>query len=148
MTKMKKFKCTVVSNTGTDNEQIGNSLLTANEIVSIVDGKRGGAYISIYKTAGYENITPANLKYKNAAKSWAKKAKKNDIRDTDKDGVPNATDCDPNDPNKQDFGFARPKPQLLGGYPIDNYYFVDNKYELQPNAKQDKSWLRRQKRRK
>ena len=67
--------------------------------------------------------------------------------DTDRDGVPDSTDCDPNDPTKQDFGLpTKPKPQLLGGYPVDSYYYTGTEYKLQPGAKQDKSWLKRERR--
>ena len=71
-----EFGCMVVRYTDTDNEQVGREILTADEIVAAVDARRGGTYLTVYKKAGYENLTPACLQYKGDAKDWARKVKR------------------------------------------------------------------------
>jgi len=70
------FKCMVIRHTDTDNEQTGHEGLNLDEIVDTVDGRRGGNYLTVYKTVGFENITPATLQYKADAEKWAKLAYK------------------------------------------------------------------------
>jgi len=75
-----------------------------------------------------------------------KKRKKSSIFDLDNDGVPNLLDCKPGDPTKQDIGGGEEPSYLLDGYDIEDYYFTGTGYELRPEAKPSKSWVKEQKR--
>lgn len=74
------------------------------------------------------------------------KEPKGSIFDLDNDGVPNLLDCKPGDPTKQDLGGGGEPSYLLDGYDIEDYYFTGTGYELRPEAKPSKSWVKEQKR--
>jgi hypothetical protein len=66
------------------------------------------------------------------------------IFDTDEDGIPDWTDCVPNDPKRQHHpnvtypknrNIKKPRVILYRGFNVNDYYFVGGKYELNPNAK-------------
>ncbi len=59
-------------------------ILTPDEIVETVDGRRGGNYVSVLETEGFESITPATLEYKDDARKWASKAKKANMKHPNK----------------------------------------------------------------
>jgi len=54
--------------------------------------------------------------------------------DLDKDGVSNQKDCNPYDPEKQDFARGYTKPRTYRGYNIDKYYYSQGEYHLLPGA--------------
>ena len=62
--------------------------------------------------------------------------------DLDKDGKIDSKDCNPYDPNKQDFGYTdRDKVRTYRGYNVDDYFYSGGKYHLHPDAKPVKKSL-------
>lgn len=97
-----------------------------------------------YKRGMFHNLT---FDTKKGALDYIDKIiKKSSIFDLDNDGVPNLLDCKPGDPTKQDFGGGEEPSYLLDGYDIEDYYFTGTGYELRPEAKPSKSWVKEQKR--
>lgn len=79
-------------------------------------------------------------------KLLAKEPKGPSVFDLDGDGVMNLEDCKPGDPTKHEIGSGEGQGYLLDGYDVEDYYFTGTGYELRPEAKPSKSWLKEQKR--
>jgi len=62
--------------------------------------------------------------------------------DLDRDGVPNQKDCNPYDPDRQEFfGRGYDPVRTLHGYNVEDYLYTGSGYVLKPGAKKEKKGL-------